>query len=236
MRIGARFGHEISDHISIVVDGRVVVTDLVAVPTRGGERVVIRIPEPTRLALGELGLARSHRALLDGLLGCPAALLIVSGPTSAGKSTTLSALAVELAHRGRSVVAVDGHDTHASPRLPAVPVEPRNGLARAVDAALRRAPDVLVIDELSDRAACKAAQQPDVHERPTTRVTQYRAVGCAACAFTGFRGRTGVFAVEQPADADGSARAIAARLREDGTRHVLAGLTTRDEVVAVIPA
>ena len=274
-----------SGRMSITAGAGAVVMDVMVVPNRGGERVVIRILEPPPLALDDLGLSPSHRALLNRLLERPSALLISSGPTSSGKSTTLYALADELGRRGHAAVAVEGHCTHASPPLPTIAIQPREGLAHAVNAALQRDPEVLLIDELLDRAAielsldvagtrtvltasdalsferladlgidpgrarerisaivhqrlvrvlCTACKEAHETDAPS-RITLYRAVGCAACVFTGFHGRTGVFAFEQPEPADTSPRSIAERLREDGMRHVLAGITSREEVITTIP-
>jgi general secretion pathway protein E len=278
--------------MSIPAGARAVVMDVFVVPTRSGERIVIRILEPAPLALGKLGLARSHRALLDRLLERPCALLISCGPTGSGKSTTLYALAEELERRGRAAVAVEGHGTFASPPLPTITILPREGLSRAVGTALQRDPDVLLIEELLDRAAielslevagtrtvlaasnalslerlaalgvdpgrasgrisaivhqrlvrvlctaCKEAYEADgrdVGAAAMARVTLYRAAGCSACVYTGFRGRTGVFAFEPSALAERATQSIEERLREDGMRQVLAGITSRDEVDAMTP-
>lgn len=278
-----------SGRMSILAGARVVVMDVFLVPARSGERVVIRILEPAPLPLGDLGLSPSHRALLDRLLERSCSLLISCGPTSSGKSTTLYALAEELARRGRAAVAASGQGAHATPPLPTTPILPRDGLPRAVDIALEGNPDVLLIEELLDRAAielaldvagtrtvlaasnalslerlaalgvdsgrararisavlhqrlvrvlctaCKEAYEAegcDVGAEARPRVTLYRAAGCSACVYTGFRGRTGVFAFELPAAEDGAAPSVGERLREDGLRHVLAGVTSRDEVEA----
>ena len=280
-----------SGRMSITMGVGAVVMDVFVVPTRRGERVVIRILESASPRLGDLGLSPAHRALLDRLFERSSGLLISCGPTSSGKSTTLYALAGELARRGLVAVAVEGQSTRASPPLLTIPILPRDGLQRAVGIALQRDPDVLLIEELLDRAAielaleladtrivlaasnalsferldalgiepgrargrvsavihqslvrvlcaaCKEAYEADesdiaVRAAAMSRITLSRAVGCSACIYTGVRGRTGVFAFERPVDADGGAQSIAERLREDGMRHVLAGITTCDEVVA----
>jgi general secretion pathway protein E len=281
-----------SGRMSIPAGVSAVVMDLFVVPTRSGERVVIRLLEPAPPALGEIGLSAAHRALVDRLFERSSGLLISCGPTGSGKSTTLYAMAGELVRRGRVAVAVEGQGVRALPPLPTIPILPRDGLARAVGIALQRDPDVLLIEELLDRAAielalemagartvfaasnalsferldalggepgrarervnailhqrlvrvlcaaCKEAYEidmPDVASAVMSRATLYRAAGCSVCVYTGFRGRTGVFAFEQPLIEDEGAQTIAERLREVGMRHVLAGVTTYDEIVAAIP-
>jgi general secretion pathway protein E len=283
-----------SGRMSITAGVGAVVIDLFVVPTRSGERVVIRILEPAPPALGEIGLSPSHLAFLERLFERSRGLLISCGPTGSGKSTTLYALARELARRGCVAVAVEGQSIRASPPLPTIAILPRDGLMRAVGAALESDPGVLLIEELLDRAAielalevagarivlaasnalsferldalgvepgrvrervsailhqrlvrvlcagCKEAYEADGREVEAvgagmSRVTLYRAAGCSACGYTGFRGRTGVFAFEGPVGVDEDAPAVTERLREDGMRQVLAGITTYDEVVARIP-
>lgn len=278
-----------SGRMAITAGVGAVAMDVFLVPTRSGERVVIRMLEPAPLALGEIGLSPLHLALLDRLMERSSGLLISCGPTGSGKSTTLYALTGELMRRGRVAVAVEGQGARASPPLSTIPILPREGLPRAVGIALQRNPDVLLIEELLDRAAielalemadtrivlaasnalrferldtlgiepgraqervsavlhqrlvrvlctaCKEAYEAeggDPGAEARSRIPLYRAVGCSACVYTGFRGRTGVFAFERSAAEDGAVDRIEERLREDGLRHVLAGITSRDEVEA----
>ncbi len=139
-------------------------------------------------------------------------------------------LALELAD-ARIVLAAS--NALSFERLDALGIEP--GRARARVSAVIHQRLVRVLCE-----ECKEAYEADesdvaIRAAVMSRVTLYRAVGCSACVYTGFRGRTGIFAFEQPVVADGGAQSIAERLREDGMRHVLAGITSLDETVATAP-
>jgi type II secretory ATPase GspE/PulE/Tfp pilus assembly ATPase PilB-like protein len=136
---------------------RVSVTDrsarLSTLPTVHGESVVIRLLGATSVtSVLDLGLEPSTLYLLREIARCPEGLILLTGPTGSGKTTTLYALVHELEGRGRNVVAVEDPVENQIPGIVQVQVNLDVGLdyPRAIRSVLRHDPDVLLIGEIRD--------------------------------------------------------------------------------------
>jgi len=132
-----------------------------ALPTIHGESVVIRVLDPARLrlGLGELGLEPDDRRALDRLLALPDGLVLVTGPTGSGKTTTLYACLQTLNHPDRKIITVEDPVEYQLTGINQVPVRPELGLtfAAALRAMLRQSPNVIMVGEIRDRETAEIA-------------------------------------------------------------------------------
>jgi type II secretory ATPase GspE/PulE/Tfp pilus assembly ATPase PilB-like protein len=126
---------------------------LSTLPTAHGESVVIRLLGATSVtSVLDLGLEPSTLYLLREIVNHPEGLILLTGPTGSGKTTTLYALVHELEGRGRNVVAVEDPVENQIPGIVQVQVNLEVGLdyPRAIRSVLRHDPDVLLIGEIRD--------------------------------------------------------------------------------------
>ncbi|MFN7176774.1 MAG: GspE/PulE family protein [Thermaurantiacus sp.] len=132
-------------------------------PARGGERVVMRILDQSAVALSleDLGLDAETMAGLRDALAQPNGMILVTGPTGAGKTTTLYA-ALRLLNDGRrNILTVEDPVEYAVPGVGQTQIEPRVGLtfAAGLRAILRQDPDVVLVGEIRDRETAEIAVQ-----------------------------------------------------------------------------
>lgn len=126
---------------------------LSTLPVLHGESVVIRILGSSEVArISDLGFEPAAFSLLKEMLSCPEGLVLLTGPTGSGKTTTLYGVVRELEARGRNVVAVEDPVETAIPGVVQVQVNGDLGLdyPRAIRAVLRHDPDALLIGEIRD--------------------------------------------------------------------------------------
>lgn len=135
-------------------------------PTQYGEKVVIRLLEPTAPLLNftELGFTPAIGEALEKLLALPQGLVLVTGPTGSGKSTTLYSALNVLRKPSVNIVTVEDPVEYALPGINQVHVNTRAGLtfASALRSMLRQDPNVIMVGEIRDQEtaeiALKAAQ------------------------------------------------------------------------------
>ena len=126
---------------------------LSTLPTAHGESVVIRLLGATSVtSVLDIGLEPSTLYLIREIVSYPEGLILLTGPTGSGKTTTLYALVHELEGRGRNVVAVEDPIENQIPDIVQVQVNLEVGLdyPRAIRSVLRHDPDVLLIGEIRD--------------------------------------------------------------------------------------
>jgi type II secretory ATPase GspE/PulE/Tfp pilus assembly ATPase PilB-like protein/8-oxo-dGTP pyrophosphatase MutT (NUDIX family) len=132
-------------------------------PVAHGEKVVIRILDQRETArtLDSLGFtieaARRIRRLLDARDG----LILVTGPTGSGKTTTLYAMLRQLQQRGVNIITVEDPVEYRIPGIVQVQVNEKAGLtfASALRTILRQDPDIVLIGEVRDRETATIAIQ-----------------------------------------------------------------------------
>ena len=130
-------------------------------PTPSGETVVIRVLDPSRARIGlaGLGLSPNVETRLTRAAGRAQGLILVSGPTGAGKSTTLYALLDHLASDARKIISVEDPVEYAAPGVAQIQAAPKIGLtfAAALRSVLRHDPDVVMVGEIRDRETAETA-------------------------------------------------------------------------------
>jgi len=133
------------------------------VPTLRGESVVLRLldKERGRISLPELGMAADTLELFTEVVSRPHGIVLVTGPTGSGKTTTLYA-AVEMIRTGREkILTVEDPVEYELAGVPQVPVNEKVGMtfAGALRALLRQDPDIILVGEIRDAETAQIATQ-----------------------------------------------------------------------------
>jgi general secretion pathway protein E len=133
------------------------------VPTLGGESVVLRLldKERGRMSLTELGMAPDTLELFTEVVSRPNGIVLVTGPTGSGKTTTLYA-AVEMIRTGKEkILTVEDPVEYQLAGVPQVPVNEKVGVtfASALRALLRQDPDIILLGEVRDPETAQIATQ-----------------------------------------------------------------------------
>jgi general secretion pathway protein E len=149
--------------IRFAVRGRELDLRVATMPTLHGESVELRILDRSSLVPDFAGLgfaADTERALRD-LLARPQGVLLVTGPTGSGKTTTLYAALTQLNQPGRKLFSVEDPVEYELDGVNQVQTKPQIGLgfAQVLRSALRHDPDVLMIGEIRDRETAEVAVQ-----------------------------------------------------------------------------
>lgn len=130
-------------------------------PTLHGEKVVLRLLDPSRVALelGALGFSPPALALLRHTLAQPHGMILVTGPTGSGKSSTLYAALAALNHVSRNLSTIEDPVELHLPGVNQVAVNDEIGLsfAAVLRALLRQDPDILMVGEIRDAETASMA-------------------------------------------------------------------------------
>jgi type II secretory ATPase GspE/PulE/Tfp pilus assembly ATPase PilB-like protein/CheY-like chemotaxis protein len=300
----------------VAVNGVPVDLRVSTLPAQLGEKVVIRILDSSRtvLSLDSLGLNSEEVAAIRALLDNRDGIILVTGPTGSGKTTTLYSALRHVQSEGVNIVTVEDPVEYRIQGIAQVQVNEKAGLtfAAALRSILRQDPDVVLVGEIRDQETAQIAVQasltghlvlstlhtndaPNAVTRlmdigiegfkiasalrgvvaqrlmrrlcPTCKAVWvesiapklqrwipkdtplYRAVGCPACAMTGYRGRFSIVEVlavtpevgrrigqSETADriADAARAAGMKALWDSGLSHVLRGESTIDELLRVV--
>jgi general secretion pathway protein E len=123
-------------------------------PTQHGESAVIRLLPRDRglLAIDKLGLAAADRAKLARLIELPHGMIVVTGPTGSGKTTTLATILSMLNEPTRKILTVEDPVEYEIAGIDQTQVKPAIGLsfAAALRAFVRQDPDVIMVGEVRD--------------------------------------------------------------------------------------
>jgi general secretion pathway protein E/type IV pilus assembly protein PilB len=145
----------------ITLEGRTVDLRVSSLPTVHGEAVVLRLleQEQARLGLAELGLDRDVQPTLERLLALPDGIVLVTGPTGSGKTTTLYACLHHLNRPDRKIITVEDPVEYEIAGINQVPVRAAVGMtfAAALRAMLRQAPNIIMVGEIRDRETAEIA-------------------------------------------------------------------------------
>ena len=149
--------------IMLRIAGRPVDVRVSTLPTGHGERVVMRLldKQAGRLTLDGLGMPASTLGRLDHLIQQPHGIILVTGPTGSGKTTTLYAALSRLDGRTRNMMTVEDPIEYDLDGVGQTQVNPRIEMtfARALRAILRQDPDVIMIGEIRDLETAQIAVQ-----------------------------------------------------------------------------
>jgi general secretion pathway protein E len=302
--------------ISLRIGGRAVDVRVSTMPVNHGERVVLRLLDKNaiKLELDTLGMTTKNHHLLRDLIHKPHGIILVTGPTGSGKSTTLYAGLLEINAKERNILTVEDPIEYSIDGIGQTQVNSKVEMtfARGLRAILRQDPDVVMIGEIRDletahisvqasltghlvlstlhtntavgavtrlrdmgvepfllsssllgvlaqrlvRRLCKHCKEAHPANEKELQILEldasidpliYRAIGCAQCNYSGYKGRTGIHELLVVTDEvreliqNGASeqvvekviRATSASIRDDGLAKVLDGQTTLEEILRV---
>jgi len=302
--------------IRLKIAGRDYDVRLSSLPIVHGERVVMRLLPRSQemLNLERIGFGEEQLRVMNRLIGRPNGIILVTGPTGSGKTTTLYGALSRINATDKNIITIEDPVEIQLKGVGQIEVNPKVGLtfANGLRSILRQDPNVILIGEIRDvetaeiaiqasltghlvfstlhtndapsaitrlvdmgvepflvgsslvavlaqrlvRVLCKECREPYSASReelaeigvngPERPIQLFHAKGCAACNYTGYRGRLGIFELML---IDDDIRALVSRnvdsktikhkaiekgmhpLRADGARKVLKGITSVAEVL-----
>lgn len=132
-----------------------------SVPSNHGESIVMRILDKSALVLGlnELGFLSDDQAIFEDLIGMPDGIILVTGPTGSGKTTTLYTALSVINRPDRKIITVEDPVEYEMPGINQVMVKPDIGMtfAAALRSMLRQAPNIIMIGEIRDAETANIA-------------------------------------------------------------------------------
>jgi type IV pilus assembly protein PilB len=147
--------------VETVIAGRAVDMRLSILPTVNGEKVVIRILGRTDVAFSKnmLGLSPTNEAMFDKIVKSPHGIILVSGPTGSGKTTTLYTILKDLNQPTTNIVTVEDPVEYRMSGINQVQVNVRAGMtfASGLRSILRQDPDIILIGEIRDGETAEIA-------------------------------------------------------------------------------
>jgi type IV pilus assembly protein PilB len=147
----------------VVADGKEVDLRISTLPTVLGEKVVLRVLDKQRLTfnLDVLGMPPAVLTVVKDLLRKPYGLLLVTGPTGSGKTTTLYSALELIKSVHRNIVTVEDPVEYQIELVNQVQIEPVRGVsfASALRSILRQDPDVIMVGEIRDPETAQVAVQ-----------------------------------------------------------------------------
>lgn len=147
--------------IKILLSGKEIDIRVSIIPIQNGERVVMRILEKGSFLLGleELGMARRDYEQVDKLIRNSHGIVLVTGPTGSGKSTTLYAALQRVLSPDINVITVEDPVEYQMSGVGQIEVRPKIGLtfASALRSILRQDPDVILVGEIRDEETAEMA-------------------------------------------------------------------------------
>ncbi|WP_375055062.1 type II secretion system ATPase GspE [Zobellella sp. DQSA1] len=149
--------------MALRIGGRAVDVRVSTLPSRYGERVVLRLLDKNsvQLDLAALGLSERHRQRIDSLIRRPHGIILVTGPTGSGKSTTLYAALRRLNASERNIMTVEDPIEYELDGIGQTQVNTKVDMtfARGLRAILRQDPDVVLVGEIRDAETAQIAVQ-----------------------------------------------------------------------------
>lgn len=149
--------------IGLTLGGKLIDVRVSTLPSRAGERVVMRIldKENAGISLDLLGMSDDALAILGDALAEPNGIILVTGPTGSGKTTTLYAGLKRLNDGSRNILTVEDPVEYAVEGVGQTQVNAKVGMtfAAGLRAILRQDPDVVMVGEIRDRETADIAVQ-----------------------------------------------------------------------------
>ncbi len=148
---------------SAKIDGRKIDFRVSTLPTYYGEKVVMRILDPQRgvKPLGDLDMSPDNLALVREALNSPYGLVLITGPTGSGKTTTLYSMIKELDSEKSNIISLEDPVEYQISGINQSQVAPEIGytFASGLRSILRQDPDIIMVGEIRDRETAELAIQ-----------------------------------------------------------------------------
>jgi type II secretory ATPase GspE/PulE/Tfp pilus assembly ATPase PilB-like protein len=138
--------------INLELDGRSIDVRVATIPSVEGESVSLRLLGRQEMNIDRLGLTETVRPVVEELLKLPNGIILITGPTGSGKSTTLYAFLSELNQTHRRIVTIEDPVEQKLPGAVQIAVKPEIGLsfATGLRSILRGDPNVVMVGEMRD--------------------------------------------------------------------------------------
>ncbi len=151
---------------NITVKGHSIDVRMSTMPIQNGESVVMRLLDQTNglIDLDSIGLPEKMRHRLNKLIKEPHGLLLVTGPTGSGKTTTLYGALNALNVAEKKILTVEDPVEYRLPRINQIQVHPKIGLdfATVLRSCLRQDPDILLVGEIRDLETAEIALRASI--------------------------------------------------------------------------
>lgn len=132
-------------------------------PTNNGEKIVMRILDNEKGVknLGETGMSKENLEIIKNVVKEPYGIILISGPTGSGKSTTLYGMLGEVDKLTKNVLSLEDPIEYSIPGVSQSQVRPEIGytFAQGLRAALRQDPDIIMVGEIRDKETAQLAIQ-----------------------------------------------------------------------------
>ncbi|MDQ5986805.1 MAG: hypothetical protein CSYNP_02538 [Syntrophus sp. SKADARSKE-3] len=149
--------------IDIKIADRSVDIRVSVLPTAFGERVVLRLLDKTGdiLRLSDLGMGGRDIELFEALIKSPYGIILVTGPTGSGKTTTLYAALTTINQPGINIITIEDPIEYQIDGIGQIQVNPKIDLtfAQGLRSIVRQDPDVILVGEIRDRETAEIAVQ-----------------------------------------------------------------------------
>ncbi|UAN44330.1 type II secretion system ATPase GspE [Serratia sp. JSRIV001] len=149
--------------MALRIGGRAIDVRVSTLPSNYGERIVLRLLDKNSVSLdlAALGMSSHHRRQIDELIQRPHGIILVTGPTGSGKSTTLYAALSRLNASERNIMTVEDPIEYELEGIGQTQVNPKVDMtfARGLRAILRQDPDVVLVGEIRDSETAQIAVQ-----------------------------------------------------------------------------
>ncbi|MBL8964721.1 MAG: type II/IV secretion system protein [Phycisphaerae bacterium] len=150
-------------HATVRIGSRKIDIRFSCIPTVFGERLVLRLLDQSsvQLSLDQIGMSKRMQAQLLDLVDHPTGILLVTGPTGSGKTTTLYAALQRIDRATRNVMTIEDPVEYHTDGISQMQVNPKRGVtfATGLRALLRQDPDVILIGEIRDKETAQLAVQ-----------------------------------------------------------------------------
>jgi general secretion pathway protein E len=149
--------------ISLNIGGRTVDVRVSTLPSGHGERVVLRLldKQANQLDLKQVGMAQQELNCISGMIARPHGIILVTGPTGSGKTTSLYAIVNQLNERSRNILTVEDPIEYYLDGIGQTQVNNKVEMtfAKGLRAILRQDPDVVMVGEIRDKETAEIAVQ-----------------------------------------------------------------------------
>lgn len=148
---------------SATIDGHRIDFRVSMLPTYHGEKIVMRILDPDQgsRTFADLGVSAENLAVIRKAIKKPYGIILISGPTGSGKSTTLYAMLQEVDKAGKNVVSLEDPVEYNMDGVSQSQVRPEIGytFAAGLRSVLRQDPDIVMVGEIRDKETAQLAIQ-----------------------------------------------------------------------------
>ena len=148
---------------SVLIGDREVDMRISSVPTSFGERIVIRLQDKSAdiYSIDKIGLSQGDLAMLSRYIRYTHGILLVTGPTGSGKTTTLYSMLKEINSPEKNIITVEDPIEYLLPGISQIQVSDKKGLtfARGLRSIVRQDPDIIMVGEIRDLETARIAIQ-----------------------------------------------------------------------------